>query len=63
MTRICILSLRDYPGLVNIAGPRACYDEGKRCAETLFYDYHRQHNLDIRIARNLQYLRAKNAPE
>jgi UDP-glucuronate decarboxylase len=41
----------DYRGLVNIAGPRACYDEGKRCAETLFYDYHRQHDLDIRIAR------------
>jgi UDP-glucuronate decarboxylase len=40
-----------YGGLVNIAGPRACYDEGKRCAETLFYDYHRQHNLKIRIAR------------
>ena len=40
-----------YRGLVNIMGPRACYDEGKRCAETLFYDYHRQHNLKIRIAR------------
>ena len=40
-----------YRGLVNIAGPRACYDEGKRCAETLFYDYHRQHNLKIRVAR------------
>ena len=40
-----------YRGLVNIRGPRACYDEGKRCAETLFYDYHRQHNLKIRIAR------------
>jgi UDP-glucuronate decarboxylase len=40
-----------YRGLVNIAGPRACYDEGKRCAETLFYDYHRQHKLNIRIAR------------
>jgi UDP-glucuronate decarboxylase len=40
-----------YPGVVNIAGPRACYDEGKRCAETLFYDYSRQHNLKIRIAR------------
>src|SRR5262245_56997817 len=40
-----------YPGLVNVRGPRACYDEGKRCAETLFYDYHRQHNLKIRIAR------------
>jgi UDP-glucuronate decarboxylase len=41
----------DYCGLVNIRGPRACYDEGKRCAETLFYDYHRQHNLNIRVAR------------
>ncbi len=41
----------DYRGLVNIAGPRACYDEGKRCAETLFYDYHRQHKLQIRVAR------------
>jgi UDP-glucuronate decarboxylase len=40
-----------YRGLVNIAGPRACYDEGKRCAETLFYDYKRQHGLAIRIAR------------
>jgi UDP-glucuronate decarboxylase len=41
----------DYRGLVNIAGPRACYDEGKRCAETLFYDYHQQHKLKIRVAR------------
>jgi len=41
----------DYRGLVNVAGPRACYDEGKRCAETLFYDYHRQHKLPIRVAR------------
>jgi UDP-glucuronate decarboxylase len=41
----------DYCGLVNMAGPRACYDEGKRCTETLFYDYRRQHWLDIRIAR------------
>ena len=40
-----------YRGSVNVSGPRACYDEGKRCAETLFYDYHRQHNLKIRIAR------------
>src|SRR5262245_41202495 len=40
-----------YRGLVNVNGPRACYDEGKRCAETLFYDYRRQHNLDIRVAR------------
>ena len=41
----------DYPGQVNMAGPRACYDEGKRCAETLFYDYRRQHGLSVRIAR------------
>jgi UDP-glucuronate decarboxylase len=41
----------DYRGLVNINGPRACYDEGKRCAETLFYDYQRQHGLGIRVAR------------
>jgi UDP-glucuronate decarboxylase len=41
----------DYRGIVNLAGPRACYDEGKRCTETLFYDYRRQHRLDIRIAR------------
>jgi UDP-glucuronate decarboxylase len=40
-----------YRGLVNVRGPRACYDEGKRCAETLFYDYHRQHRLKIRVAR------------
>lgn len=41
----------DYRGLVNINGPRACYDEGKRCAETLFYDYRRQHGLQTRVAR------------
>lgn len=41
----------DYRGLVNINGPRACYDEGKRCAETLFYDYQHQHGIDTRIAR------------
>jgi UDP-glucuronate decarboxylase len=40
-----------YRGLVNISGPRACYDEGKRCAETLFFDYRRQHRLAIRVAR------------
>lgn len=40
-----------YRGLVNLAGPRACYDEGKRCAETLFFDYRRQHRLAIRVAR------------
>ncbi len=41
----------DYRGNVNPIGPRACYDEGKRCAETLFFDYHRQHGLKIRVAR------------
>jgi UDP-glucuronate decarboxylase len=41
----------DYRGNVNPIGPRACYDEGKRCAETLFFDYHRQHKLKIRVAR------------
>jgi UDP-glucuronate decarboxylase len=40
-----------YWGHVNTTGPRACYDEGKRCAETLFFDYHRQHNLDIKVIR------------
>lgn len=41
----------DYWGNVNCTGIRSCYDEGKRCAETLFYDYHREVNLDIRVAR------------
>ncbi|MGE4293177.1 MAG: UDP-glucuronic acid decarboxylase family protein [Desulfovibrio sp.] len=41
----------DYWGNVNPIGPRACYDEGKRCAETLFFDYRRQHGLRIRVAR------------
>jgi UDP-glucuronate decarboxylase len=41
----------NYRGNVNPIGPRACYDEGKRCAETLFFDYHRQHRLRIRVAR------------
>ena len=40
-----------YWGHVNTLGPRACYDEGKRCAETLFFDYYRQHNLNIKVAR------------
>jgi UDP-glucuronate decarboxylase len=40
-----------YWGRVNPIGPRACYDEGKRSAETLFFDYHRQHNVDIKVAR------------
>jgi len=40
-----------YWGNVNPIGPRSCYDEGKRCAETLFFDYHRQHKLDIKVVR------------
>ena len=40
-----------YKGSVSIDGPRACYDEGKRCAETIFWDYNRQHHLDIRVIR------------
>lgn len=41
----------DYWGNVNPIGPRSCYDEGKRCAETLFFDYHRQHQLAIKVVR------------
>lgn len=41
----------DYRGNVNPIGPRACYDEGKRCAETLFFDYHRQYGVEIHVAR------------
>jgi UDP-glucuronate decarboxylase len=41
----------EYWGNVNPIGPRACYDEGKRCAETLFFDYKRQHHLEIKVAR------------
>jgi UDP-glucuronate decarboxylase len=41
----------EYWGRVNPVGPRSCYDEGKRCAETLFFDYYRQHGLDIKVAR------------
>jgi UDP-glucuronate decarboxylase len=43
--------VEEYWGNVNPIGPRSCYDEGKRVAETLFFDYHRQHDLDIRVAR------------
>src|SRR3990167_10971189 len=41
----------EYWGNVNPIGPRSCYDEGKRCAETLFFDYHRQHKMRIKVAR------------
>ncbi len=47
----CHPQTENYWGHVNPIGPRACYDEGKRCAETLFFDYHRQHRVDIRVAR------------
>ncbi len=43
--------IEDYRGNVNQTGPRACYDEGKRAAETLFFDYHRQHGVDIKVMR------------
>ncbi|MBJ41079.1 MAG: NAD-dependent dehydratase [Gammaproteobacteria bacterium] len=43
--------VEDYWGNVNPIGPRSCYDEGKRCAETLFFDYYRQHSLDIKVIR------------
>ena len=53
----------DYRGSINPIGPRACYDEGKRCAETLFFDYHRQHGLADPRCSHLQHLRAAHAPE
>ena len=43
--------VESYWGNVNPIGPRSCYDEGKRCAETLFFDYNRQHDLDIKVVR------------
>jgi UDP-glucuronate decarboxylase len=43
--------VESYRGSVNTIGPRACYDEGKRCAETLFFDYHRENKVDIRVVR------------
>ena len=52
-----------YRGHVNPIGPRACYDEGKRCAETLFFDYHRQHRRQHPHRAHLQHLRPAHAPE
>jgi UDP-glucuronate decarboxylase len=43
--------LESYWGRVNPIGPRSCYDEGKRCAETLFFDYHRKHGVEVKVAR------------
>ena len=53
----------DYWGNVNPIGPRSCYDEGKRCAETLFFDYRRQHKLRDQGRAHLQHLRPAHAPE
>ncbi len=47
---------------MNSIGPRSCYDEGKRCAETLFFDYYRRYNLAIKGRPDFQYLRPENAP-
>ncbi len=52
-----------YWGRVNPIGPRACYDEGKRAAETLFFDYHRQHGLAIRVARIFNTYGPRMAPD
>ena len=62
-TRRCIRRREEYWGNVNPIGPRSCYDEGKRCAETLFFDYHRQHKLRDQGGADLQHLRAAHAPE
>jgi UDP-glucuronate decarboxylase len=51
-----------YWGNVNPIGPRACYDEGKRCAETLFFDYHRQHGIQIKVARIFNTYGPRMAP-
>lgn len=52
-----------YWGHVNPIGPRSCYDEGKRCAETLFFDYHRQHGLGIKVARIFNTYGPKMRPD
>ena len=53
----------DYWGRVNPAGMRSCYDEGKRCAETLFYDYRRQHGVDTKVARIFNTYGPKMSPD
>ena len=53
----------DYWGHVNPVGPRSCYDEGKRCAETLFFDYHRQVELEIKVARIFNTYGPRMAPD
>ena len=52
----------DYWGNVNSIGPRSCYDEGRRCAEILFFDYHRQHGLEIKVARIFNRYRPRIHP-
>ncbi len=52
----------DYWGNVNTIGPRSCYDEGKRCAETLFFDFHRQHKLAIKVVRIFNTYGARMLP-
>lgn len=54
--------IEDYWGNVNPIGPRSCYDEGKRCAETLFFDYNRQHDLKIKVARIFNTFGPKMSP-
>jgi len=53
----------DYRGNVNPIGPRACYDEGKRCAETLFFDHHRQYGVRIKVARIFNTYGPRMAPD
>lgn len=53
----------EYRGAVNPIGPRACYDEGKRCAETLFFDYFKQHKLQIKVARIFNTFGPKMLPD
>ena len=55
--------VESYWGKVNPIGKRACYDEGKRCAETLFFDYHRQHALNIKVARIFNTYGPKMQPD
>jgi UDP-glucuronate decarboxylase len=52
-----------YWGNVNTIGPRACYDEGKRCAETLFFDYHRRHGIEVKVARIFNTYGPRMAPD
>jgi len=54
--------VESYWGRVNPVGPRSCYDEGKRCAETLFFDYRRQHSLDIKVVRIFNTYGPRMAP-